>query len=189
MITYASLNNIIPLTLVKKSDGSAITSGTVTFYLQALSGTNIDKWFRASDSTWQVVESSAGVATHTSDGHWKVTIAAVAWTAGVRYFVHAKESGGLHIPTGVNINCEKAVDGGAKSCVYTLTDDGTELPIPQTVIWVTTDLAGANLIAGGITDDAGQFAFTTDLDTGDFFYVWRHRARYTFDDPDTETVQ
>lgn len=84
--------------MVARLDGSPITSGTVTFYLRALTGDNAGKWWRASDTSWQATEESAGAGTHRADGMWDVSIVAGAWVDGDRYVVYAKESGDLHIP-------------------------------------------------------------------------------------------
>ncbi len=90
--------NTLTADVVARDDGTPIVAGTVTGYLRALSGTNAGKWFRASDSSWQAGESSAGAMTHAADGHWSVSLVTAAWTTGVRYSFYAKESGDLHIP-------------------------------------------------------------------------------------------
>ncbi len=70
--------NILELPIVAKASGSAITSGTVNFYLVDKDGTNAGKWYRGADTSWQVVEAIAGVATHRVDfpvQGWSVEIA------------------------------------------------------------------------------------------------------------------
>lgn len=93
----AAQANTMELDLVAKASGNPITSGTVNFYLRAKSGTNVGKWFRGSDDSWQAAEAIAKAATHVSDGHWTVEIEAAAWIAEVRYSLYAKEDGDLHI--------------------------------------------------------------------------------------------
>ena len=44
--------------LVKREDGSAITTGTVNYYLKALLGTNAGKWWKNSDQTWAETETA-----------------------------------------------------------------------------------------------------------------------------------
>ena len=90
--------NILSLPVVAKASGAAITSGTVNFYLVAKDGTNTGKWYRGSDTLWQVAEAIAGVATHRSDGHWYLSLPSAVWTRNVAYTLYAKESGNLHIP-------------------------------------------------------------------------------------------
>lgn len=74
---------------------------------------------------------------------------------------------------------------GAITWTYTLTDADTGLPIDGAEVWVTTDLAGANIIAYSVTDAAGVVTFYLDAGT---VYVWRKRGGYTFTNPDTEVV-
>ena len=84
--------------LVAKADGTAITSGTVNFYLRQTAGTNAGRWWRGSDSTWQSAEAVAGAMTHLARGHWTVSVAAGAWEEGAEYLEYAAESGWLDVP-------------------------------------------------------------------------------------------
>lgn len=74
---------------------------------------------------------------------------------------------------------------GAIAWAYTLTDSVTGAPIDGAEVWVSTDSAGANIIASGTTDAYGVVNFTLDAGT---IYIWRKKAGYNFSDPDTETV-
>lgn len=74
---------------------------------------------------------------------------------------------------------------------YTLTDDVTLLPIEGAQVWISTDVAGANIVWAGNTD---TFGVARDLD-GDLprldpgtYRFWRNKAGYEFTDPDTEIV-
>lgn len=89
--------NTVKMDVVAKASGDPITSGTVNFYLKAITGDNAGKYFRASDSTWQSSESSAGAATYDGGSAWSLSIAAAAWESGVDYRLYAKESGNLNI--------------------------------------------------------------------------------------------
>ncbi len=93
----AGQSNRIRYDVTNRSTGAPVTAGTVNAYLQAMSGTNEGKWFRASDSSWQSSAAIAGSCTHDDDGHWYCAIATAAWTTGARYNTYAKESGDLHI--------------------------------------------------------------------------------------------
>jgi hypothetical protein len=84
-------------TLIDKSSGSPITSGTVNLYIKNISGSNAGKWWRDSDQTWQVTE-TANAMTHQADGHWTRALAASPWTNGDVTLEYAKESGDLHVP-------------------------------------------------------------------------------------------
>jgi len=179
--------NIVALPLVAKASGNPITSGSVNFYLIALDGTNIGKWFKGSDNTWQVAEAIAGVGTHKADGDWWITLASAAWTINTRYRLYAKESGDLHIPVKEEIQCKTVfVGSGAITFTYTLTSSVDPfLPIPDADVWVTTDVSGAIVIASGKTDQNGQVVFYLDAGT---VYVWRQKSGWDFDNPDTEVI-
>ena len=84
-------------TLIDKSSGSPIASGTVNLYIKNISGANSGKWWRDSDQTWQVSE-TGNAMTHQADGHWTRTLAASPWTSGDVTLEYAKESGDLHVP-------------------------------------------------------------------------------------------
>lgn len=74
---------------------------------------------------------------------------------------------------------------------YTLTDAVTGDPITGAAVWFTTDPGGANVVWVGTTDGFGvardQYGSLPRLDPGTY-YVWRQRAGYAFDNPDTEIV-
>ena len=77
------------------------------------------------------------------------------------------------------------ITAGAITWVYTLTDADTGALIDGAAVWVTTDSAGTDVIASGMTDDSGQVTFYLDAGTR---YVWRSRAGYNFTNPDVEVV-
>jgi len=74
---------------------------------------------------------------------------------------------------------------GAITCTYTLTSTVDSSAIPGADVWVTTDLAGTNVVASGQTNSSG--VFTCYLDAGTY-YFWRQLAGYNFTNPDTEVV-
>lgn len=78
-----------------------------------------------------------------------------------------------------------AVGPGALSCTWTQKDDD-ENPMDNVQIWITTDEAGINVIAGTLLTNAlGQATFMLDPGT---YYVWRERAGYNFTNPQEWTV-
>jgi hypothetical protein len=58
-------------------------------------------------------------------------------------------------------------------------------PIPDADVWVTTDIAGLNVIASGKTDAFGVVTFFLDPGT---IYVWRQKSGWDFTNPDVEIV-
>lgn len=84
-----------------KASGSAITTGTVNYFLKALTGVNAGKWWKNSDQTWAASE-TANAMTHQADGGWTINLAASPFVTagqvpGDRYYEYAKESGDLHV--------------------------------------------------------------------------------------------
>jgi uncharacterized phiE125 gp8 family phage protein len=104
LIVYSGQANELNLKVVDKQ-GSAITTGTVNFYLKQTTGDNAGKWYRGSDGTWQAGESIAGAGSHVSDGDWKLSLASAVWESHAAYRVYVIESGDLHIPNGDDILC------------------------------------------------------------------------------------
>lgn len=80
---------------------------------------------------------------------------------------------------------------GAIAFTYTITNSVTLLPIEGVEVWITTDLAGSNIVWNGDTDSFGvardDNGYLPYLDAGTY-YFWRQRAGYTFTDPDSEVV-
>ena len=77
---------------------------------------------------------------------------------------------------------------GATEETYTVTDSVSGLPLDGVTVWVTTDEAGANVIASGATDASGEYSFYHDLATGTAIYMWRQHAGYNFSNPDEEAA-
>jgi hypothetical protein len=82
--------------VVAKASGSAITTGTVNYYLKCLTGANAGKWWKNSDQTWAVAE-TANAMTHVADGGWTINLAATPFVDAILYYEYAKESGDLHV--------------------------------------------------------------------------------------------
>jgi hypothetical protein len=80
---------------------------------------------------------------------------------------------------------------GAVEFTYTLTNSVTLLPIDAADVWVSTDIAGSNVIWRGRTDVNGVARDVEDnlpwLDPGTY-YFWSQKVGFTFTNPDTEVV-
>jgi hypothetical protein len=76
---------------------------------------------------------------------------------------------------------------GAGGISTTLTiEDASSNPIQGVDVWVTTDAAGTNTIAGTVTTDSfGNVTFYLDAGT---YYVWKLKPNYTFTNPAQITV-
>jgi len=138
------------------------------------------------DAVWDealaghAVVGSAGAALAAAGGAgdpWATPLpgAYVAGTAG--YIM------GTNLDAQISTCCN--LGAGAVTFVYTLTSSVDGTPIDEADVWVTSDIAGANILASGRTDLAGQVTFYLDVGTQ---YFWRQKDGWTFDNPDTEVV-
>lgn len=74
--------------------------------------------------------------------------------------------------------------GGTETTIYV--EDGSSNPIQGVEVWLTTDSAGTNTIAGTIiTDNFGNATFYLDAGT---YYVWKQKPLYSFTNPTQITV-
>lgn len=79
-----------------------------------------------------------------------------------------------------------AVGSGAIGYTHTLTRSDTGAPVAGADVWVATDAAGANIVAGVlVTNSIGQVTF--QLDAG-AYYLFAQLAGYNFTNPTTITV-
>jgi hypothetical protein len=170
--------------LVQIVDNQPLTSGTVSFYLHALSGSNADKWWNG--TAWVADEAAAGAGTHKVRGLWTCSIAAGAWEYGVLYEEYAMDSEGGCIFYSEQVVPSLAigvVGTGGTARVYTVTDSETGLAVPNVTVWVTSDEAGTNILYRDTTNALGQVTFYLPAGT---WYYWRDAAGYEDVDPDEE---
>ena len=74
---------------------------------------------------------------------------------------------------------------GALSCTWTQKDDENN-PMDNVQVWISTDEAGNNVVAGTlITDASGEVTFMLDAGT---YYVFRERGGFNFQNPQEWTV-
>lgn len=67
-----------------------------------------------------------------------------------------------------------AVGPGADNVTITITDPATLFPVADADVWISTDLAGLNVIGGTLqTDGAGQALFL--LDDGVTYFLWMQK--------------
>jgi len=73
------------------------------------------------------------------------------------------------------------IGAGADSVTLTL-QEGDESPIADADVWITTDAAGATVVAGtSQTNSVGEVTFM--LDAGLTYYRWAQKDGYNFDNP------
>ena len=84
------------------------------------------------------------------------------------------------------IKNSQILGAGSITHAYTVTETDNVTPIEGVKVWVSTDIAGANLVAGfGMTDIAGNVEFR--LEAG-WYYFWSYKLGRTFTNPDYEEV-
>ena len=80
----------------------------------------------------------------------------------------------------------QTLGAGAITWTYTLTSSvAPNDPIADADVWVTSDLAGNNILASGKTNSSGVVTFYLDAGT---VYVWRQKSGWDVTNPDTEVV-
>ena len=166
------------------TDGVVLASGAITAAVIATDAIDAD-----SIKADAITEIQNGLATAAAldavDNFLDTEIAAILEDTGTTLpatLASILEDTGTTLPAAI-----AAVGGGAggTSKVYTVTDSVSGLPIADVHVWVSTDAAGANVVASGYTDVSGQVTFMLDAAT---YYIWRMKAGYNFTNPDTEVV-
>ncbi len=72
------------------------------------------------------------------------------------------------------LTLDPVAGSGADQVTITITDPATLFPVATADVWITSDLAGLNVIAGTIqTDGAGQALFL--LDDGVTYFLWMQK--------------
>lgn len=78
------------------------------------------------------------------------------------------------------------VGPGSRAVTITVTRPDGTTPIEGAAVWVSTDAAGSNVIAGTLsTDTLGRATFSLDNGT---YYVWRQATSWNLTNPQTITV-
>lgn len=80
---------------------------------------------------------------------------------------------------------------GSIEYTYTVTNSVTTLPVEGVDVWISTDLAGTNIVWRGVTDAFGVVRNVLGdkpyLDPGTY-YFWKQKSGFTSANPDTEVV-
>lgn len=74
---------------------------------------------------------------------------------------------------------------GAIAWPYTITNSITGLPVADADVWVSSDLAGLNVIASGRTNQSGVVTFMLDAGT---VYAWAQKSGINFSNPNSQVV-
>lgn len=168
--------------------GVSLTSangGTANCYLQMTNGLHAGEWLWASDGGWHAVRGIAGAGTFVAGSQWSLTLPADTIGVGHTAQFTAVHSLGTQVDTNDQISCVVA-ESGAGSNPVTLTILAEGQPAGGVQVWITTDAAGAHVVAGTlVSDDAGQVVFVLDEGT---FYAWCQISETMFVNPTLLTV-
>jgi hypothetical protein len=188
MITQQNVRDAMKLA----PTGGALAAGSVDKHLDDLLAATPPDVNAIADQVWN--EALAG---HLGVGSTGAALnGASAPTAGAVADAVWDETLALHLlpgSTGAKLNAVGGVTfpAGAIEYTYTVTDSFTLLPIEGVEVWVSTDLAGVNIVWAGVTnafgvaqDVLGALAW---LDPGTY-YFWRQKTGYAFVNPDVEVV-
>lgn len=141
---------------------------------------------------------SPATATHSHNGHYTVALS-TANTSAIGLLTissgnsnHAMPPSRFQVVNAATYDAYFALTGGggaagsgSVSVPFTVNDNASN-PIDGVALWVSTDSAGTNVIAGTIyTNGSGLATFM--LDPGSY-YVWLQRNGYNFTNPQTLTV-
>jgi len=142
------------------------------------------------DTEMSRIDVAVSTRTKPADTQAKVTLVdTVTENSDMRGTDYAGTAINLAIVDGVvdaiKLKTDTLGGAGAVTWTYTIMDSGTGLPISDVDVWITSDLAGTNVIASGKTDASGVATFYLDAGT---IYVWRQKSKYNFTNPDTEEV-
>lgn len=149
-----------PFTLIDRSTAAPITTGVVTGVVTKDGG---------------VQTTIAATPVHEGSGQWTVNISASEMDADLVGLMFTHPSA---IPASFTIRTwsDQLQGVGARTVTCTITD-GVD-PIPAVACWVTTDAAGANLVAGtAYTTPTGEATFR--MEDGNY-YLWCYLSGYTF---------
>ena len=124
----------------------------------------------------------------TAPGLYRLDIPDAACASGVPFVVVSLSFTGV-IEEAVLVRLETStsnVGAGTIAHVVTVNDCDTGFPLSNAEVWVTTDLAGSNVVAGTLVTNAfGQVTFM--LDAGSY-YLWSSEPGFTISNPTAFTV-
>lgn len=124
----------------------------------------------------------------TAGGLYRVDVPNLAFSSGALYvLVSVSFSGTLEEEVLVHLDMPftNPAGAGAKSHTVTVHSTAGDVPVVAAAVWVSTDLAGDNVIASGRTNNFGQAVFLLDVGT---YYLWVLDEAYVANNPTIITV-
>jgi hypothetical protein len=172
---------------------------------QVVNAATYDAFFSQFVNFASVISAEIAGSIETDDNNWDVAVAVIAgrsadsvWseaTAGQNFngtfgwlaqSVKAKTDQLTFTSPGLVDANSLLGAGGSGAIAKTITITNGASPLDGVEVWVTTDSAGTNVVAGTLsTNSFGQVTFM--LDAGNY-YVWTQLAGYNFTNPTSITV-
>lgn len=123
------------------------------------------------------------VSSSLAPGLYRVDPPNAAFASGVPFVIASLKFSGV-IAESVLVRLETSAStagAGAISWTITVTNCDTLLPLEDAEVWVSTDIAGTNVVAGTLnTDTFGNVTFFLDAGT---YYLWVVHINYTGTNP------
>mgnify|MGYP000855145491 FL=1 len=123
-----------------------------------------------------------------SGGLYRVDVPNAALVSGAQYvLISVSFTGTLEEEVLVQLDQPfvSASGTGAKSHTVQVNSTAGNVPVVAAAVWVSTDLAGDNVIASGRTNTFGSATFLLDVGT---YYLWVLDEAYLANNPTTITV-
>lgn len=169
--------------LIVGEDGT-VWSGSAMVAVSTLSDANWTSSLIA--CTEQDTSGSTGTGLYVAD--WPGALSQAALYSVVFFSGAAPSPGDLHIgsqedPTSIISAIQTTGSGALSTTIYCQTDG--EVAIDGVEVWITSDSAGSNVVAGTVSSDAtGLVTFMLDAGT---YFVWKQLSGMNFTNP-TEIV-
>jgi hypothetical protein len=198
LIGAGSTDVSVVLRIVDSADGTpeqAVTSATggLNFWYRREAGA-LNNIAPLSDLAALTDAHSDGGLLHQDDGYYRLDVPDAAFASGApAVMIGGVATGMVVIGTYYQINTTGITifPAGAIEFTYTVTETVSGDPIEGAEVWISTDIAGNNVIWKGDTDAFGVAMDVNGelpmLDAGTY-YFWSQKAGYTFVNPDTEVV-
>jgi hypothetical protein len=143
--------------LISKTDGTDVISGVTAVYVTKDGGAQ---------------SPGSGTVEHEGNGEWSYPPTQAETNADHVAFTFKNPSA---VTKTINVYPKVSEAGiGADEVTITWTNTTTGLPVSDGDVWITSDSAGNNVVAGTLqTNSSGQVTFL--LDAGSTYYFWAQK--------------
>jgi len=176
------MSNLTKSTATTISLGPFLDASTLALET-GLAGAMVVKLSKA--GTALTARNSATAITYDTDGCYLVPLDATD-TNTLGPFTVSVSDAATHLPVIKEYIVGISTTGEGSTATVVTVVDGSSNPLDGAEVWVTTDLAGTNTVAGTlVTSGSGTVTFYLDAGT---YYAWKQLSGYNFTNPETLTV-